>query len=154
MSWVRRIKTKSPGQTKKAAAAIIRELLSLGRRPLVLALSGELGSGKTTFIQGLASSLGIRAKVQSPTFVLTKWYRLGRRAKPFRHFVHVDAYRLETPAEARRLGLKDMCKDREAIVVIEWAERIRSLIPRDALRLRFTHGERRNERTIQISNFQ
>lgn len=149
MSKVLRIETGSAAGTKKAAAQILRTLLAGRTRPLILALSGELGSGKTTFIQGLARALGIRDKVQSPTFVLMKWYRLPRAAsRGFRHLVHVDAYRLETLAEARHLGLRDMFKDRDAIVVVEWADRIRKLIPQGAYWIKFQHGAQPHERLI------
>lgn len=150
-----RLVSQSGRETKRLAARILRRLVRSKRHPLVLALSGELGSGKTTFIQGLAQALGIREKVQSPTFVLMRWYRLPRaRRGGFRHLVHVDAYRLGSLGEARHLGLKDIFKDRDAIVVVEWAERIRKVIPPGAVWLRFIHGKRASERVIKISNFQ
>ena len=181
-----------PHETRQFAKRILAALLRERRGAVVLALAGELGTGKTTFIQGLASSLGIRGHVQSPTFVLVRTHPIPKQfhqfhpvttrtphslrrgegensrnsseAPAFRpgcngvhhvhHFVHIDAYRLDSLAEARRLGLKDILKDRDAIVVIEWADRIRKLIPRGAIWLRFTHGKRSLERVIKGSNFQ
>lgn len=127
---------------KNAAGIILKTLLAEKSRPIVLALEGELGSGKTTFVQGLARNLGIKEKVQSPTFVLIKWFKLSRRHLPFRHLVHVDAYRLESLAEARRLGLRDAFRDPDAVVVIEWANRIKKLIPKSAVRIKFEHAEK------------
>ncbi|MEK7464791.1 MAG: tRNA (adenosine(37)-N6)-threonylcarbamoyltransferase complex ATPase subunit type 1 TsaE [Patescibacteria group bacterium] len=146
-----------PHETRQFAKRILAALLRERRGAVVLALAGELGTGKTTFIQGLASSLGIRGHVQSPTFVLVRTHPIPKQFHQFHHiyhFVHIDAYRLDSLAEARRLGLKDILKDRDAIVVIEWADRIRTLIPRGAIWLRFTHGKRSLERVIKGSNFQ
>ena len=136
---------------KAFARRTIEKLLRAGHRPLVIALSGELGSGKTTFVQGLARALGIRSKLQSPTFVLAKWYRFGPRRGGFRRFIHVDAYRLRGAGEARAMGLTHTLGDRDAIVVIEWAERIRKLIPQRAVQVRFRHGKKPNERLITIN---
>lgn len=134
------IVSRSRAATGRVAATLVRSLLRTRRRgPLLLALSGELGSGKTAFVQGLARALGIRANVQSPTFVIAKWYRLGRAGRPFRHLAHVDAYRL-TPREARHLGLERAFEDRDALVAVEWAERIRKLIPQHAVWVRFRHS--------------
>ena len=146
------IVSRSGRETKRLAARIFRDLRRSQRRPLILALEGELGSGKTTFIQGLARALGIREKVQSPTFVLMRWYRLPRaRRGGFRHLVHVDAYRLESLGQARHLGLKDTFRDCDAIVVIEWADRIRKLVPKNAIWIVFAH-KGRNKRLITVKS--
>lgn len=149
---MRLLTSRSVVETRRIAGRLLRRLGK--RHPLVLALSGELGSGKTMFIQGLARALGVREKVQSPTFVLAKWYQLPKRAQSrygFRHFIHVDAYRLESIAEARRLGLGAIFGDRDAVVVIEWADRIRKLIPRSAMQVRLKHSKRPHERVVAIS---
>lgn len=133
--------SRSARETKRLAAVLLRRPHARHRRPLIFALAGDLGSGKTTFVQGLAAALGVREPVRSPTFVLMKWYRLPRAApNGFRHFVHVDAYRMERPAEARHLGLAEAFRDRDAVVAIEWAERIRKLIPPHAMWVRFRHA--------------
>ena len=140
--------SRSAAQTRRIAGEVLREC---GKgRPLILALVGELGSGKTTFIQGLAGALGIREKVQSPTFVLMKRYRLSGRVRSFRHLVHIDAYRLRRPAEAERLGFKQLLRDREAVVVIEWADRVRELVPPGAIWVSFRHGEQPHRRVIEL----
>ena len=144
--------SRSPGATKRMAGRILKRVLKTKAGPAVLALSGKLGSGKTTFIQGLAASLGIREKVQSPTFVLMKWYKLPRRAGLPRHLVHIDAYRLESLAEAKHLGLREAFRDRDAIVVVEWADRIMKLIPHDAVWIQFKHGKRTRERIITLKH--
>lgn len=143
------IATANAREMKNAAGRILKTLLAEKSRPIVLALEGELGSGKTTFVQGLARSLGVRGKIQSPTFVLAKWHKLSRRHDPFRRLVHIDAYRLESSAEAERLGLREILRDPDALVVVEWAVRIRKLIPRNAVWIKFRHGVK-NSRIIAI----
>ncbi|MEK9148150.1 MAG: tRNA (adenosine(37)-N6)-threonylcarbamoyltransferase complex ATPase subunit type 1 TsaE [Patescibacteria group bacterium] len=142
--------SRGPSQTKKLAKRILVSRLKAASRPAILALRGELGSGKTTFIQGLARALGIREKIQSPTFVIMKWYVLPRRFQSFRHLVHLDAYRLERAKEAKHLGLDHIFQDPDAIIVVEWAERIKRLIPKSAYWIKFQHGEKPHERIIQL----
>jgi len=144
------IKTRSPAQTQKLARIFAREVKKwLGKRPLVLALEGELGSGKTTFAQGLAGALGVREKVSSPTFVLLKIYRLTPNAG-FKHLIHIDCYRLDSPQDLIHLGFKNLLKDKDAILLIEWADRVKNLLPKNILRIKFKHGEKPQERIIQF----
>lgn len=91
----------------------------------VLALSGDLGAGKTALSQGIARGLGIQEQVVSPTFVLIQEYEGGRLP-----FYHMDMYRLETEREFAQLGLEDYFNSR-GVVVIEWAERLGELLPPD-----------------------
>src|SRR2546426_11378047 len=88
----------------------------------VVALSGELGAGKTVFVQGIVRALGVATGATSPTFVLVNEYR-GRLPVH-----HVDAYRTESLAELLDLGLPELM-DGDGVTVIEWAERLRPLRP-------------------------
>lgn len=95
----------------------------------VIALSGDLGAGKTCFIQGLAAGLGIAGHVTSPTFVMIAEY-MGRLP-----LYHVDLYRTESLGEIRGLGLDEML-DGAGVTAIEWAEKGEPLLPARALRVR------------------
>ncbi len=97
----------------------------------VIALSGDLGAGKTCFIQGLAAGLGITGPVTSPTFVMIAEYA-GRLP-----LYHVDLYRTESLGEIRRLGLDEML-DGAGVTAIEWAEKGEPLLPTRAIRVRIT----------------
>ncbi len=111
----------------------------------VIALSGELGSGKTTFTQGLARGLGIGAAVTSPTFVLITRYR----APDGRVLQHADCYRLaDAPLEMWDVGLTDLYEG-DDIVVIEWADRIPGLLPDDYLEIAFAYVDE-NRRRLHV----
>ena len=88
------------------------------QRGLVIALSGDLGAGKTQLVKGLARGLGIAARVHSPTFTLVNEYGGGRL-----RLFHLDLYRLETPAQILSAGLEDYLQP-DGVTVIEWAERL------------------------------
>lgn len=93
----------------------------------VLALQGDLGAGKTNFVQGLARGLNITEDVNSPTFILANEYNSGRLP-----LYHVDAYRVENADEAEGFGLDDYLNS-DGVTVVEWAERVRAALPRDVL---------------------
>lgn len=143
------IRTKSAKETHNIARELALEAARAKNRTsaLVIALLGNLGAGKTTFAQGFAQALGIKERVLSPTFVIMKIYALQKRARA-RHFVHIDCYRIHSPRDLVHLGVKEIFKDTKAIVLIEWPERIRGLIPRNALWVKFQHGKKENERIL------
>lgn len=102
----------------------------------VLALSGDLGVGKTAFTKALAQELGIEQIVQSPTFVIMKGYETGddtQATTPFSRLVHIDAYRIDDIDEMRVLRFDEILAQKDTIICIEWAERIQSLLPEHTL---------------------
>ncbi len=113
----------------------------------VLALSGDLGAGKTQFVIGLARGLGLTVRVQSPTFALVHEYTGGRLP-----LAHLDLYRLDTPAQIEGAGLTEYFNHPAGVVVVEWCERWPEFagesLPRHVRRLRF---EQRDEQTRRIS---
>lgn len=158
--------TKSALETKKFAARLAATISA----PAVIALAGELGAGKTTFVQGFAKALGVKEKIQSPTFVLLKIYNIysssssrrhtkeSSRLRPnskisgVRHLVHIDCYRLNSPRDMAHVGFKNLLQDKDAVILVEWAGRIKSLLPKSTLRIKFKHGKRSNERIISLGS--
>lgn len=123
------------------------------KKAVVLALSGELGAGKTTFTQGFAAGLGMRGRITSPTFILMRNAKLAKsRYSEFRNFVHIDAYRADAK-DFLKLGFKKMAANPKNIILIEWADRLKNIIPESALWLKLHHGKKENERIIKISNY-
>lgn len=105
------------------------------KHALVLALSGELGSGKTTFVQGLAKGLGIKEKIKSPTFVIIKRYTLN--AGRYKKFIHIDAYRLRRPKEILALGWRELANNPKNLIAVEWARHIQKVLPKPHLDIYF-----------------
>ncbi len=102
---------------------------------VIIALYGELGSGKTTFVQGLAKGLGIPHRLVSPTFIIVKKYELN--LEKYKTFFHIDLYRIEKAADLAGLGLDEIFSDPAAIVAIEWPERMGELLPKERIDIRF-----------------
>ncbi len=123
----------------------------------VVALSGELGAGKTTFAQALARALGVEETVNSPTFVIEKIYPvkpIGHGAgalqnQKWQRFIHIDAYRLKHADELRALGWDELAADANNLILIEWPEHVSGAIPESATRIAIEIGEG-EERTITI----
>lgn len=141
--------TNSSKETKKVGVALALTLEkepSSQKQALVIALEGDLGSGKTTFIQGLAKGLKVKENVLSPTFVIQKDFLLS--LKNYKHFYHIDAYRLKNPEELLELGFKDLINDPENIIVIEWADKIKKILPKNILKIEFENLGK-NKRKIE-----
>lgn len=115
----------------------------------VIALSGDLGSGKTTFVQTLAKKLGIGEIVASPTYVLMKSYPISYN--DFTTLIHIDAYRLESPDEFRALKPETFLKNIHNLVCIEWPERLDGAMPTPDVLVKFSaDGAGEGERFIQV----
>ena len=117
------VETKSPQQTQKLAQKIADNLCGSE----VIALYGQLGSGKTVFVQGLAKTLGIKARIVSPTFIFLRSYPFVLKNKKL-IFHHVDLYRTESLRDYQSLGLEELFS-KDSIVAIEWAEKIKRFLP-------------------------
>ncbi|OHA92329.1 MAG: tRNA (adenosine(37)-N6)-threonylcarbamoyltransferase complex ATPase subunit type 1 TsaE [Candidatus Zambryskibacteria bacterium RIFCSPLOWO2_02_FULL_51_21] len=103
----------------------------------VVALQGELGSGKTTFAQAFGKVMGVREFMPSPTFVIMKVYDIDFHG--FKKLIHIDAYRLEKEEELLNLGWAKIAEEPENLILIEWPENVEGLIPKDAKRIQFKH---------------
>lgn len=142
------ILTQSANETKETAALLAKKIKKqpLQKQALVVALKGDLGSGKTTFIQGLAQELGVKENILSPTFVIQKDFPLS--LSNFKNLYHIDAYRLKNPQEILDLGFLDLIKNPANLIIIEWADKIKKILPRNLLWIRFENLGR-NKRKIE-----
>lgn len=102
----------------------------------IVGISGDLGAGKTTFVQHLARELGITETVTSPTFTIMKIYPTGV-GTPFSRLVHMDAYRVESLEELRPLRLAEIFKEPKTLICVEWAEKIKEFLPEETIYLSF-----------------
>lgn len=140
--------TKGAKETQKIAANLARKVVKL--KPLkharIFALEGELGAGKTTFIQGFAKALKIKQRVTSPTFVLMRYYKL--LTTHYSLLFHIDAFRLKDWHDLVSLGIKDVFASPGNIILIEWAERVRPILPKKRTKIHIDHL---NQTTRRIS---
>jgi len=131
--------TNSSSQTNRIGMILAQEIAKskLKKATFVLALQGELGSGKTTFLQGFAKGLGIKEKILSPTFVIMRKFKIRKKTRDFKNFYHIDCYRIKKPKEILDLGFKEIISNPRNIVAIEWADRIKKILPKNKLVLKF-----------------
>ncbi|MEF3691822.1 MAG: tRNA (adenosine(37)-N6)-threonylcarbamoyltransferase complex ATPase subunit type 1 TsaE [Candidatus Moraniibacteriota bacterium] len=110
----------------------------------LLCLEGELGAGKTTFAQGLLAGLGVKETVNSPTFLVMKQYLLENNKGSIKKIYHIDAYRING-REMSDLGWEELLADKDNLLIVEWPEKIREIIPADFWQIDFEHleGEQR-----------
>ena len=132
------IQSHSLQATQRVAKELAKTIL---KRPkmkgaFVLALKGELGAGKTSFVQGLAKGLGVTGNVLSPTFLIVRKYQVPNT----KCLYHIDCYRLKNQKELLELEWKKIIQNPNNIVAVEWADHVKSIIPKDALWISFSHG--------------
>ncbi len=115
-------------ETQTLAAELAAGLKAQINQATVLGLFGDLGAGKTAFVQGLARALGIGERVASPTFVIEKIYQIPV-GSDFGRLIHIDAYRLKGSQELIQLGFNQLIKDPRNLIIIEWPEMVADLLP-------------------------
>jgi tRNA threonylcarbamoyladenosine biosynthesis protein TsaE len=121
--------TKTAGETAK-----VGEELAASLKPSILCMYGDLGSGKTTFTQGFAKGLGYQGRLLSPTFIIVRRYKI----LPVGFFLyHIDLYRTKSVADIENLGFSEILEDRNAYVLIEWAEKLEGLKPGKRIDIHF-----------------
>ena len=118
----------------EATLALGQSLGCVAEEGTFVALRGDLGAGKTSFSQGVGHGLGVKQPVVSPTFILMAEYDDGRLP-----LLHADAYRLN-PNEIRAIGFEEAVETWPGVVLIEWAEKVESLLPGDRLMLELSHN--------------
>lgn len=132
--------SQSPDDTRAIAARFAaqwKRALAGRATALVVGLEGELGAGKTAFVQGVAAALGIREILRSPTFTLLKAYAVPHTSY---RLVHLDCYRLEHHDDLRALDIHAVFSDPNNLVLVEWADRIGNALPPDRIIIRMAHA--------------
>ena len=131
------VRSASPEETQHLAAELAARIIS-EKQPrgtaTIIALEGELGAGKTTFVQGFIRALGVTESVRSPTFLLMKTYAIKNRM-----LYHIDCYRVRDSQDLVNLEIKSIFGDPQNIVLIEWPERIADIIPEQKITVHLDH---------------
>lgn len=162
--------SKTPVQTKRIGNTLAKTILNFQLKKdkaFVLGLKGDLGGGKTTFLQGFARGLGVKEKILSPTFVILKKFEINpsssrkrqrnqlsgelQATAKFKIFYHIDCYRIKKTKEILDLGFKEITFNPQNIVAVEWADRISEIMPSPSLILHFRFIDIQS-REITISN--
>jgi tRNA threonylcarbamoyladenosine biosynthesis protein TsaE len=140
------IVTKSARETQKLGEKIGNSLKSGS----LICLYGDLGSGKTTFMQGLAKGFGVKKRVLSPTFIIMRQYPLTIHHLPsIINLYHIDLYRIKDEKDVESLGLQEIWSDPKNVVAIEWPEKIEKVLPEKRVNIYFEYlGE--DERKIRV----
>ena len=132
--------TKTPDDTRELAA----ELAGLAVAGDIVLLCGDLGAGKTVFVQGFGRALGVTEVITSPTFTLVRTYTGGRL-----RLLHADVFRLDLTEEIADLGLPELIDD-EAVALVEWGDKAEPVLPADFLEIRITYTDADDERRLRL----
>lgn len=148
--------SESVEKTTELANKFAKKLTNsaISRGATVVGLYGDLGSGKTCFMQGVGVALGVSERMVSPTFVIEKIYKLeGESAGRFAHLIHIDAYRIEKSEEMLHLGWQEILNEPGNLICIEWPERIADIMPADHIKINFTFIDEKT-RAIDFENYE
>ena len=139
---MQKLSQKSSKEVNKEGLANEAEKLLFSLAPqssaTVVGLYGELGAGKTSFVQALAKILGVSQNATSPTFVIEKIYKLDNSKLNngrFNRLIHIDAYRLKDSRELKALGWDTIISDPKNLIVIEWADTVEDILPKDTKKI-------------------
>jgi len=139
--------TKSAEETAKLGQNIGKTV----KNSTLIALYGDLGSGKTTFVQGLAKGLGISKRLISPTFIILRTYQItiSNKQIAISNFYHVDLYRTQSGDDIRGIGLDEIIKNNQDIIAVEWAEKLGEFLPDKRIDIHFKHQDNIREITVK-----
>jgi tRNA threonylcarbamoyladenosine biosynthesis protein TsaE len=141
---MKKITTKSEIETFDFAKNFAKNL----KGGEVIGLIGDLGAGKTVFVKGLASGLGIKENVNSPTFALMKVYKIKNSKTRIKNLVHIDTYRTKNPEDVTAIGAFDYFSRDDTITVVEWADKIKKELKKSKATIFEFLSAKNNRRTI------
>lgn len=143
--------SKNSFETGKIGQDLAKKILILPsqKKAFIIGLTGELGAGKTCFLQGFALELGIKEKILSPTFIIFR--RFAVENAKFKNFYHFDCYRIKNEKEMSLLGFEKIISDANNIVALEWPGRIKKLLPKNFLDIKFDFVDK-DKRSIHITH--
>lgn len=143
--------SKAEKDTRNLAKLFAEELLKTKpeKKALVVGLKGELGTGKTTFTKAFLRTLGVKDRVASPTFIFSRRYR--SRLKYYKNIWHFDVYRLHSLKGVEEIGLAEAISQNENLVLVEWADKVKGILPKGTIWVEFKHGVKSNERNITFN---
>ncbi len=149
-----KIISESPKETQEIASFFIKSVLKRepvsNKQAFVVSLEGDLGSGKTEFLKGVAKSLKLKEKVFSPTFLIMKSFPFSNKIKnSFKTLWHLDCYRLEKIKEIESLGFKEIISEPTNIIFIEWGNKVKKLLPLKHWKIKFKMLEQ-NTRILEF----
>ena len=143
---MQKIITNNENETFNAGFALAEKL----KGGEILAFNGNLGAGKTKFIQGLATGLGIKENVNSPTFNILKLYKISKNKRGLiKTFCHIDTYRLENAKDLINLGIEELLNQPDVIVAVEWADKVKEILFDQVIQINIQHLDE-NKREIII----
>lgn len=125
------------GLVEVAKDLIIKVGQARNEEATILALSGELGAGKTTLTKEIGRLFGVKGIMISPTFVIMKTYKT--KHIKFKNLIHIDAYRLDKSEELLNLGWEVIIKNKDNLIIIEWPERVEECLPTNVYRINLEH---------------
>ena len=129
--------SKNIKDTEKIAEYFLKKIKVNKNGATIVGLYGDLGTGKTTFTQSIGKALGIKRKVNSPTYVIMKNYKL--KAKRYKLLYHLDAYRLKNEKELLHLGWEVIVSNKDHLIFIEWPEQIIKAMPKKHHKVLISH---------------
>ncbi len=113
----------------------------------IFALFGDLGAGKTMLSKGLAKGLNIKREITSPTFIIYKNYKI-KNNKDIKNLIHIDAYRLNTKRDLENIGFFDLIGQKDNIIIIEWADKIKRYLPPKTKIIKIKHLDKDKRKII------
>lgn len=146
--------SKNLTQTQKIAKSLAKKIIKKKNQKtaLILTLKGELGAGKTVFLQGFAKAIGIKEKILSPTFIIIRKLKIKNPKLKIKNFYHIDCYRIKKAKEILDLGFEEIIKNPENLVAIEWPEKIQKILAKikNKVKIKIDFSQNKNKREITI----